>query len=299
VTASGRTAQGVAKQYGFSFCASEFDEILHDDTNVIMVASRHDTHAKAVEASLSVGKHVFVEKPLALSVEELARINSVYRKHGENQLMIGFNRRFSPLTRTVLNHFVSIKSPLVVNIRINSGAIPEDHWIQDPEVGGGRIIGEACHFIDLATTLIRANPKTVYTTGTSKPNKSAKLNDNVIITMSYEGGSIANIVYTADGSKAMAKEYIEVFGGGRSAVIDDFKKSFLYSGDSGSELNKLNTQDKGQAHMITDWVSGLVKGVPCVDYDCLMTTSLASILAVESLSIGQVISIDLSVLESN
>jgi len=299
VTASGRTAQGVANQFGFSFCAGEFNELLNDDTDVIMIATRHDTHAKSVENSLSNGKHVFVEKPLALSVEELSSIHDVYHKNGKNQLMIGFNRRFSPLTKAVIKHFDSVKSPLVVNIRVNSGAIPDDHWIQDPEIGGGRIIGEACHFIDLAAALIGSNPKTVYAIGTSKANKSAMLNDNVVISLNYEDGSVANIVYTADGSKAMAKEYIEVFGGGRSAVINDFKNADLYAGDTDVQHKKLGTQDKGQKHMITDWVSGLVEGKPCMEYECLMLTSLSSILAVESLSIGQVLSVDLNILESS
>ncbi len=296
VTASGRTAQGVAKQFGFSFCAGEFNEILTEDTDAIMVTTRHDTHATAVAAAINANKHVYVEKPVALNVDELIAIHKAKLEHDNAQLMVGFNRRFAPSTVAVLQHFESVKSPLVVNIRINSGDIPSDHWIQDPAVGGGRVIGEGCHFVDLASALVSSNPKTVTCIGTSKANKSALLNDNVSIMMTFENGSIANIIYTADGSKAMQKEYIEVFGGGRSATINDFKEATLYSGDSKKEVKKLMGQDKGQKLMLKAWVDGMKSGTPCVDYNCLMANSLATILAVESLATGVSMNVDLSIL---
>jgi predicted dehydrogenase len=186
---------------------------------------------------------------------------------------------------------------LVVNIRVNSGAIPANHWIQDPVVGGGRIMGEGCHFVDLASAVIGKNPKSVYSVGTAKANKSAMLNDNVIITLTFDEGSIATITYTADDSKAMPKEYVEVFGGGRSAVIHDFKELELFEGDSKIQRKKLMAQEKGQKTMLVSWVNGLKNGVPCVDYDCLLSTSLATILAVESLALGVAISVDLAILE--
>lgn len=298
VTASGRTAQGVAKQFGFSFCADDFNEILTADTDAVVVTSRHDTHAESVVAALSAGKHVYVEKPLALSVEELREIHQAYQVNGNKQLMVGFNRRFAPLTQTVKKHFSSSRSPLIVTIRVNAGVIPRDHWIQDPVTGGGRIIGEGCHFIDLASAIIGQNPKSVYSIATSKADKSAMLNDNVIITLTFEGGSIATINYTADGAKAMKKESIEVFGGGRSAIIHDFKEVELFEGDSKIERNKLMAQDKGQKAMLNSWVTGLKDGTPCVSYECLMKTSLATILAVESLALGVALPVDLAVLES-
>lgn len=298
VTASGRTAQGVAKQFGFSFCADDFTEILTDDTDAVFVTSRHDTHASSVVASLNTGKHVYVEKPLALSVDELKNIHQAYRMNDAKQLMIGFNRRFSPLIQSVTQHFSGVNNPLIVSIRVNAGAVPKDHWTQDPVMGGGRIIGEGCHFIDLASAVIGENPKSVYSTATSKPDKSAMLNDNVIITLTYESGSIATIVYTADGAKAMKKESVEIFGGGRSAVIHDFKEVELFEGDSKIERNKLMAQDKGQKAMLASWVDGLRTGTPCVSYESLMTTSLATILAVESLALGVALPVDLAILDS-
>lgn len=286
VTASGRSAQGVAKQFGFAFCAGNYAELLGGDTDAIVVTTRHDTHGAAVRDALDAGKHVYVEKPLALSVAELAEIQQAYARCGKAQVMVGFNRRFAPATRQVIEHFAGVKSPLVVNIRVNAGFIPADHWIQDPQAGGGRMIGEGCHFIDLASALVGSNVKTVYAVGSSKVEKSALLNDNLCLALTFDNGSVANITYTADGAKAMAKEYVEVFGGGRSAVIDDFKVVKLYTGDSGISEHKLGVQDKGQKAMIAAWLAGLKSGTPCVAYDCLMATSLATVLAVESMTVG-------------
>jgi polar amino acid transport system substrate-binding protein len=296
VTASGRSAQGVAKQFGFNFCAGNYAELLQGDTDAIVVTTRHDTHGAAVRDAINAGKHVYVEKPLALSVEQLSEIHSAYSQTGKCQVMVGFNRRFAPATKRVIEHFAGVKSPLVVNIRINAGAIPTNHWIQDPQVGGGRMIGEGCHFIDLASALVGSNVKTVYAVGTSKAEKSALLNDNLCLSLTFDNGSVANITYTADGSKAMAKEYVEVFGGGHSAQIDDFKEVTLFSGDNNAKQHKLGVQDKGQKHMISAWLQGLKAGTPCVEYNCLMATSLATVMAVESLALGVPLAVDTAVL---
>ena len=297
ITASGRSAQGVAKQFGFGFCAASFDELLQGDTDAIVVTTRHDTHGSAVRDALRASKHVYVEKPLAMSVAELADIHAAFNASGKAQLMVGFNRRFAPATGKVLEHFNDVKSPLVVNIRINAGHIPADHWTQDPQIGGGRMIGEGCHFIDLASALVRSNMKTVYAVGSSKAEKSTLLNDNLCLTLTFANGSIANITYTADGAKGMPKEHIEVFGGGRSAQIHDFKQVSLFSSDSSNRILKLGVQDKGQKTMIDAWLQALKTGQPCVDYDCLMTTSLATIMAVESMTMAVPLLVDLGVLD--
>jgi polar amino acid transport system substrate-binding protein len=297
MTASGRSAQGVAKQFGFGFCAASFDELLQSDTDAIVVTTRHDTHGPAVCNALQACKHVYVEKPLAMNFDELAKIHSTYNASSKTQLMVGFNRRFAPATEKVLAHFTGVKSPLVVNIRINAGHIPSDHWIQDPKTGGGRMIGEGCHFIDLASALVRSNVKSVYAVGTDKAEKSALLNDNLCLTLTFSNGSVANITYTADGAKAMSKEYIEIFGGGRSAQIHDFKEVSLYSGDTGNRTLKLGVQDKGQKAMIAAWLEALKTGRDCISYDCLMTTSLATVMAVESMTLGAPLQVDLSVFD--
>jgi polar amino acid transport system substrate-binding protein len=298
VTASGRSAQGVAKQFGFSFCAEGFNELLKDDTDAVVIATRHDTHGPAVRDALEASKHVYVEKPLAMSVEELADIDHAYKDNRKVQLMVGFNRRFAPATQKVYDHFNDVKSPLIVNIRVNAGHIPAAHWIQDPTIGGGRMIGEGCHFIDLASALVRSNIKSVYAIGSSKAEKSALLNDNLCLSLSFANGSVANITYTADGAKAMPKEYIEVFGGGRSAQINDFKEISLFKGDTHKKTIKLGVQDKGQKAMIAAWLESLQTGIACIDYDCLIATSLATVMAVESMTIGAPIQVDQSVFDA-
>ena len=296
VTASGRTAQGVADQFGFSFCAGNYTDILGNETDAVMITTRHDTHATAVVDALKAGKHVYVEKPLGMTVEELSDIHQAYQTASDKQVMVGFNRRFSPLTAVIKEHFSNVKSPLVINIRTNAGAIPMDHWIQDPKLGGGRMIGEGCHFVDLASALADSLPVSVYAIASDKPGKSAMLNDNLVITLTFANGSIATITYTADGSKAMEKENVEVFGGGRSAIIHDFKQAALFSGDLDKAHKKLQAQDKGQRDMLQSWLKGLKSGTPCVSYETLMANSLATILAVESMTTNMPLKVDMSLL---
>ncbi|MDP6566035.1 MAG: bi-domain-containing oxidoreductase [Alphaproteobacteria bacterium] len=297
VTASGRTAQGVASQFGFEFCAGEFSELLGEDTDAIMVATRHDSHANSVVAALDAEKHVFVEKPLGLSVEELAAVHAAYHGGQARQIMVGFNRRFAPLTQDVIKHFADAQSPLVINIRVNAGVLPPDHWMQDPVAGGGRMIGEGCHFVDLASALCGSSPSGVYGIGSAKANRAVLLNDNLSVSLTFENGSIANVIYTADGATAMPKEYVEVFGAGRSAVIIDFKELLLYEGDRKSSRKKLLTQDKGQRAMLAAWLKSLRSGEPCVSYESLMKSSLATVMAVESLTVAMPMAVDFSVLE--
>lgn len=296
-TFSGRTAKGVAQQFGFAFCASEIEEVLADDTVAVMIATRHNTHADFVMRALQAGKHVYVEKPLALSVDELAQIHHSFRHAEGVQLMTGYNRHFAPMTCQVRDFFSSVNSQLVVNIRINSGFIPPDHWIHDPEEGGGRMIGEGCHFVDLACALTGELPKSVYSICTSRGDKAPVTQDNLCVSMVLDHGSIANITYTSEGSKAMPKEYVEVFGGGRSAMIQDWKEMSLFEGDTKVTNHKSSSQNKGQQNMLASWIRGLQNGKPCLAYETQMRIALATIMAVESLSIGLPVSVDINVLE--
>lgn len=291
VTASGRTAQGVAEKSGFAFCAGEYSALLEQDTDAIMITTRHDTHASAVVDGLNAAKHMYVEKPLALNVAELAAVDVAARANPQQQLMVGFNRRFAPLTQSARRFFAGVNAPLVVSIRVNAGNIPSNHWIQDPAVGGGRMIGEGCHFVDLASALTSSNVSSVHAFATAKAEKSALLNDNLTVSLQFENGSVANIIYTADGSPGLPKEYVEIHGGGRSVVIDDFKEAKFYDKDMKTTAEKLGGQDKGQQNMLSAWVDGLQAGTPCVDYACLVTSSLATVLAVESLTVGAAINV--------
>lgn len=286
VTSSGRTAASVAKQFGFRFCSSEVDDVLDADTDAVVIATRHNTHADYVCRALAAGKHVFVEKPLGLTMEELAKVADALAAAPGKQLQVGFNRRYAPLTQEVLKHFEGVSGPRVVAIRVNAGSIPVDHWIQDPEVGGGRIIGEACHFIDLACALTCAEPVEVHAIGTHKAGACTLLNDNVAITIRFADGSIASVVYTSDGSKAQAKERIEVFAGGRSAVIDDFRSAQFCSGETQARRERAAAQDKGQRATLAGWLDGLRNGEPQTKASVALSVSRATVAAVESMTIG-------------
>jgi polar amino acid transport system substrate-binding protein len=291
ITASGRSAAGVARQFGFVFCAAEVGEVLADDTDAVLIASRHDTHAAYAVQALRAGKHVYVEKPLGLSLEELDQVAEAIAHAPDRQLMVGFNRRFAPLTREVQRHFAAVRSPRLVSIRVNAGAIPREHWIQDPDVGGGRVIGEACHFVDLACALIGAAPRRVHAIGAQRPGVPPLLNDNVSIGLTFEDGSVANIVYVADGAKGMPKEQVEVFGGGRSARIDDFREAWLYEGDGGPRHVRGGAQDKGQRAMLEAWVAGLRSGQAALDFASAYASSAATIAAVESMTLGEPVAV--------
>ena len=296
VTASGRSAQGVAARFGFTFCSGDYADLLRDDTDAVLIATRHDSHAVAVAAALAAGKHAYVEKPLGLTVEELASIRSAFENAGAAQLMVGFNRRFAPATQMVRSHFSGLGTPLVISIRINAGSIPATHWIQDPETGGGRIIGEACHFVDLASALAGARVKSVYAVGAGGRDKAAMLDDDCSIVLTLEDGSVASIIYTAAGSSAMPKEYVEVFGGGRSAQIGDFRTVTLFA-DGKSKVTRYAAQDKGQTAMIVAWLQGLKRGEAAVNPDMLFNTSLATIMVVESMLVGAPLEVDTALLD--
>ena len=295
-TSSGRTAQGIADKFGFRFCSADYAELLADDSDAIVVSTRHDSHANSVIQALKQKKHVYVEKPLGLSVSELSAIDTAYQSADSSQIMVGFNRRYAPATLMAREHFAGIQSPLVISIRVNAGEIPADHWIQDPAIGGGRVIGEACHFVDLASAIADSAPNYVHAFAAQAENKSPLLNDNIVIQLRFDNGSIANITYTSNGSKAMSKEYVEIFGGGKSALIDDFKETQLFSGDTHRARHKLATQDKGQRNMLARWVDGLRSGTPCTSYELTMRNSLGAILAVESLAVGMPLSVSTSLL---
>ena len=295
-TASGRTARGVAERFGFGFCTDDRRELLGEDTDLLVIASRHDSHAELVVEALGRGRHVFVEKPLGLSLEELRRVDAAVHEAAGAQLMVGFNRRFSRLTSRLADHFKGVRGPRIVNVRVNAGQIPADHWIQDPDQGGGRLIGEGCHFIDLACALADDRPVSVHAVCTGRPEKAALLNDNVIITIAFAGGSAASVTYVADGSGAMAKERVEVFGGGRSAVMEDFRELVLYAGDGRPRRHRLTAQDKGQGRMLRALVDALKEGRELVPYEALALSSLATVCAVESMMIGEPVGVSLDLL---
>src|SRR3990167_1807701 len=296
MTASGRSAATLVKKFNFSNAVGNVEEVLLPHSNVVLIATRHHSHAALVCQSLQAGKHVFVEKPLALTKEELIRIYQQLMTMPQLQLMVGFNRRFAPLTQKVNEFFENTITPKVINIRVNAGLIEASHWINDPHIGGGRILGEACHFVDLASALANSLPIALSAYGTAG-SKSALLNDNVVVNIRFANGSIATLTYTASGSKLMPKEYIEIFAGGKSALINDFCEAVLFSGQQSKKI-KLRQQNKGQKQMLEAWLQGIMTGYPCLNNETLLVNSLATLAIVESLAKGKEISIDLKDLTS-
>lgn len=211
--------------------------------------------------------------------------------------MVGFNRRYSPLVQQAMSFLPDSNHRKIISIRVNAGQIPADHWINDPLVGGGRLVGEACHFIDLACTFAQSHIISVHSTLLDNASESPVTNDNFIISLKFADGSIASITYTSDGATSLAKEYIEVFSNGHSVTIDDFKEMTLYrpKGRSGKTVTRtqLPAQDKGQKQMLKSWLDCLKNGSSLIDAETLLNVSLATILAVESAMTGLTLDVNI------
>ena len=245
-TASGVSARDTGSQYGFSYCASGADEIINDDeVNLVVIATRHDSHAELARRALERGRHVFVEKPLAMDEGELSGVLEAARQ-SNGKLMVGFNRRFSPHARTAKGFFANRQSPLSISYRINCGRIPPEHWIQDAHEGGGRIVGEVCHFIDLMHFLTGAVTTRVYAESIASRNQKIVDQDSVFVTLRFSDGSNGSIAYLAGGDKALPKERVEVYGEGKTLILDDFRTITTYR-NGREETSRLRNQNKGQA----------------------------------------------------
>jgi polar amino acid transport system substrate-binding protein len=285
-TASGVTARAVGEQHGFRFCVSSGEEVIDDDqANLIVIATRHDMHAKLAQKSLERGRHVFVEKPLALNDEELADVLAAAGQ-SQGRLVVGFNRRFSSFARAAKAHFAGRATPLSINYRVNGGRIPRAHWAHDPKIGGGRIVGEVCHFIDLIHFLTGSLVTRVFAEAISSGNQEIIDDDSVFITLRLADGSNASIAYLAEGDRALPKERVEIFGGGKSFVIDDFRTTAAWA-DGREAKTKLREQDKGQKDEILTVCAMVRDGGPSpIAIDDLATTTRATFRVLESLRTG-------------
>jgi len=283
-TASGLKARDVGERFGFDFCSGTVDDLLTDKTDVLFIASRHDSHANYALRGLRAKKHVFVEKPLALTAEELAEVETVARG-ASGHLLVGFNRRFAPLTQAVTKFVAGSPAATTLNIRVNAGSIDKQHWIQDPAIGGGRIVGEVCHFVDLAAALTGSLPIWVQAERLGQDDTPAALCDNLVMTLGFANGSLASITYVSSGSRKMEKERVELFRGGFSAVIDDFKTATLFS-PSKAEKVRHGSQNKGQKEMLEAFLASLATSESLAPLDSLVATTRATFAAVESLATG-------------
>lgn len=280
-SAGGLHAAHSGKKFGFRYVCSDDEQILNDpEINTVLILTRHDSHADLAVRALQAGKHVFVEKPLALNSEQLSVISNQLSVSSEQLLMVGFNRRFAPLAKSLSSFILPRTEPLYAHYRINAGYIPLNHWTHDPEQGGGRIIGEGCHFIDFLTFLAGSAPVSV--SAATLPNGGKYREDNVSMTFTFADGSVGVVDYLANGDKSFPKERAEVFCGGQIAVLDDFR-ILQTTKDGKKKESKLASQDKGHFNEMQALVSAIRGGQPPIPYEQLIGVTKASFAAVEAL----------------
>jgi len=273
----------LAKKYGIPNSTTDYKNILTDpDINLVFIITRHNQHAKLVIEALNAGKHVFVEKPLALNHEELQEIIEVYEK-SKQSLTVGFNRRFSPFSQKVVRLIGNDNTPINVVANVNAGFIPSESWIQDMEVGGGRIVGEACHFIDLISYFTRSYIKSICMSALGVNPKENT--DNAVLLLKYANGSQGVINYFSNGNKSYSKERIEVYTQGKTLVLDNFRtlKGFGFRGFSKTKSG----QDKGHYNQYKELIGRIEKGgSSLIPIDSIINTTKASFAALESLKMG-------------
>ena len=278
-TNKGNNARNIADKYQFNYCTDKSGELFTDkNCNTIFVVTRHNSHAKYVTEAIKHHKHVFVEKPLCLLESELDEIAALQKDH-QHFVMVGFNRRFAPLIQKLKTQLVP-NQPLAINYRINSGTIAADHWVHDKAIGGGRIIGEVCHFIDLVSFLSGSKISSISANEMVNANN---LRDTLVINLKMQNGSIASISYFSNGSKELSKEYLEVFSNGQSFILNDFK-SLTIHGKSSKTIN-LSNQDKGHKEEVKQFLDAIKKGLPCpISFDETYNVMKSTFKVVESIA---------------
>lgn len=259
--ANGSHARYAAAKFGFRSCTTDENEIIdHPDVNTIVIATRHHLHALQVISALNAGKHVFCEKPLCLNESELMEIAAARERNNPRRLlMVGFNRRFAPLAIRMEAFLREVREPLALHYRINAGFLPAHHWLNDPQQGGGRIIGEVCHFVDLLSYL--SGSVAVEVGAHTLANSCQYSNDNVLCSLRFRNGSHGTITYVANGDKSFSKERIEVFGGGAVAVLEDFRRLELVRGGKKQVFRSRLRQDKGHRGEWRAFIEAIQSGV--------------------------------------
>jgi len=285
-TATGVSAEGTGKKYDFKYITTNSDEIFtNSDINSIFITTQHNQHAPLVIKAIENKKHCFVEKPLCIYEEELEKIYELYS--GDSIVQVGFNRRFSPMIEEMKRQLNGVVS---INYRINAGVIPKSVWIQDIDIGGGRIIGEVCHFIDTSSYLIGSQVVSVYATTIKKSDQSIPDEDNVNIILNYANGSVATISYYAYGDSTMPKEYIEVFSNGISMEMHDFRELIIYSGGK-IHRSKSANQDKGFQNELKAFQNAVKRGVPAISFESIYNTTKTTFKILKSIKKGELINV--------
>jgi predicted dehydrogenase/threonine dehydrogenase-like Zn-dependent dehydrogenase len=293
--ANGNRARHVAEKFGFGYCTTDEEKIIRDPSvSAVFIATRHHLHAAQVCAALNAGKHVFCEKPLCLSEKELVEIVRTYSEANVESkllLMVGFNRRFAPIAVQMEEFLREIEEPLALNCRVNAGYVPPDHWVNDPEQGGGRLRGEVCHFVDFLSFLAGAPPVEVHTRALA--NSGQYSDDNVILSLRFANGSQGTISYFANGDKSYSKERVEVFGGKAVAVLDDFRRLELVRHGRKRVFRSRLRQDKGHRAECEAFAGAICNGGSSpIAFEEIVASTLATLRAADSRSSGQPVSVD-------
>ncbi len=294
-TATGAHAHHSAQKFGFRYCTTDDAQLIRDaGINTLVIATRHHLHASQVLAALGAGKHVFCEKPLCVSEQELRSIVRAYfgiASTHRPELMVGFNRRFAPMSARMKSFLAPISEPLALHYRVNAGYLPPDHWVNDPEQGGGRILGEVCHFVDLLMFL--AGSPIVEVEAHAVGNSGRYSGDNVLASLRFANGSEGTISYLANGDRSFSKERLEIFGGGAVAVLEDFCRLELLRNGRKQVIRSRWRQDKGHRG---EWAaftrSVRQQGPPAIPVDDLVCTTLATLRMQESVATGKRLAID-------
>jgi predicted dehydrogenase len=324
-TRSGLSGRHAGDKFGFDYCTTDYRELLADESvHAIFVLTRHGSHAHFVTEALRAGKAVFVEKPLAMNEAQLCEVIKAYgergrqgdkgtRRGGEWEmgrqgdkesspphpltpspplLFVGFNRRFAPTTQFVKERFERGTGPLVAHCRCNAGYIPPDSWVHDPEQGGGRIIGEVCHFVDLLHGLTGGLTEEVHVAAAG--GAQSDLRDNITVSLKLDNGSVGSIVYAAGGDKSFPREYVEVFGRGAVGVIENFKSARVSQSGRTARMGRFSLSvDRGHVNELEAFVRHLREGgsppVPLRDY---VATTLATFAMEASITRGEAVKVD-------
>ena len=288
---SGGSAGVIANRYRFKYATSDYREILQDpQTDLIFITVPHNLHASIASEALRGGKDVFVEKPLAINLDQLKEIVKAKEESGR-RVMVGFNRRFSPLTQWIRD-LLGNKLPLIISYRINAGIVPAHHWINDPDVGGGRIIGEVCHFIDFMIYMFNSQPLRVFGSCVRKDHGDFLPFDNCAFNIEFENGSVGNIIYESIGPEVLPKERVEILGDNFGGIIDNFIRAEFYKG--GKVVRKrLFAQDKGFLNEYREVIKSIKSGrdfpIPFEDF---VYTTLTTFALEDSIRCGQPVKID-------
>jgi predicted dehydrogenase/threonine dehydrogenase-like Zn-dependent dehydrogenase len=281
--ANGVSAQSAAKKFRFVFCTTDEEQIYSDDSiNAVVIATRHNLHAAQVIRALESSKHVFCEKPLCLTEEELDAIQTAYASAANCRLMVGFNRRFAPMIQQARKFLAQADGPFTMNYRVNACPLPSDHWVNDPEQGGGRILGEMCHFVDLLSFICASNSISVQAKGAP-----SSCGQDVTATIEFANGSIGTITYVCSGDRAFSKERIEIFRGGAVTALDDFRRLDLSRYGKKKTFHSRLRQDKGHKSEWLAFADCITSGGPApIAFEEIVASTLATIRIAESLRSG-------------